>query len=173
VIPLLLSLALWAPPPLSCPPGSLVRGARPPLGEEEWCEAPDLDSPADAGRREGPALRYYEDGQVWIESSYARGRLSGHFLELFRGGGKAREGFYEEGKRVGRWAFYAEDGTLLETSSFKEDLLDGPFVQYWPSGRVKNEGRHCLGIQCGRWRSFDESGRQISSVEFAVPRDEP
>jgi len=173
MILLAMSLLLCATPPLSCPPGAEIRGARPPEGEEEWCEAPDPDSPAGASYREGPSLRYYDDGQVWIESSYHRGRLSGHFLERFRGGGKAREGLFEDGKRVGRWTFFAEDGTLVEESAFKAGLLDGPFVQYFPNGKVKNEGRHCLGIQCGWWRSFDESGREISRVEFAVPRGEP
>lgn len=171
MIALLLSLALAAPP-LSCPPGAEHRGAAPPEGYEEWCEAPD-PAARSGSSREGPSVKYYDDGRTWVEAGWRRGLLHGAFRERYRGGAVAREGSYQDGKRTGPWTVRAEDGSVVEESSWKDGLRHGPFVQYWPGGRPRTVGRHCLDVQCGRWRSFDEAGRETSSTEFEVPRGEP
>lgn len=170
MILLALALALGAPPPLACPPGTEHRGAQPMEGFEEWCEA---QPPEGRARREGPARKYYDDGSLWIESAYHGGLLEGPFVERHRGGRTAREGFYLAGLRSGRWQFFAEDGTLLEESSWTRGVPDGPFADYWPSGKPRNVGRRCLGAQCGRWQSYDDSGRLIGSVEYGEQRPDP
>ncbi len=83
MILLALALALGAPTPLACPPGTEHRGAQPMEGFEEWCEAQPPQGPA---RREGPARRYYDDGSLWIESAYHDGLLEGLFVERHRFG---------------------------------------------------------------------------------------
>jgi len=173
VIALVLVALLAGPPALACPPGTEHRGASPFEGFEEWCILPDDRLPDGGNMRHGPARSYYDDGTVSIESSYRDGKLHGRYVEFFRGGVMAKEGFYEAGKRTGRWSFFFEDGTLMEESGWKDDLRDGPFLQFWPGGKPKNIGRHCVGVQCGRWRTFDESGRQLSSVEYGEQRGHP
>ncbi len=164
-----LALVLGAQP-LACPPGTEHLGAQPLEGFEEWCEVPGIDG---RGKREGPARSYYDDGQVWIESGYHDGLLEGGYLELYRGGRKAREGAYREGLRTGPWVFFYEDGTVAEESSWTRGVLHGPFVDYWPNGKRRNVGRRCLGAQCGKWQSYDDSGRLIGSIELGELRSEP
>ena len=170
MIGLALALALGAPTSIACPPGTEHRGARPTDGYEEWCEAPGPDGNA---RREGPARTYYDDGGVWIESSYHEGRLEGPFLERYRSGMRAREGAYQGGQRTGAWRFFYEDGTLQEEASFVRGVPDGRFADYWPNGKPRNTGRRCLGAQCGPWSSYDEAGRLVGTVEYGEQRPEP
>lgn len=167
---LVLALVLPAPAPLACPPGTEHRGAQPPEGYEEWCEAPALDG---RGKREGPARTFYDDGQVWVESGYQGGLLEGAYVERYRGGRKAREGSYQAGLRTGRWTFYYEDGTVQEESSWTKGIPDGPFADYWPSGKPKNVGRRCLGVQCGKWQSYDDAGRLLGRFEYGEQRGQP
>ncbi len=169
-------LALWlvlgAPAPLACPAGTVHRGAAPMDGFEEWCEQPAREG-EEGGKREGPARTYYDDGAVWVESTWHDGKLDGPFVERFRGGKKAREGAYQAGQKTGPWTFYYEDGTVQERSGFTKGVPDGPFADYWPGGRQRTSGRRCLGVQCGKWLSYDESGRVIGSVEYGEQRGAP
>ena len=171
MILLALALALGAPPPLSCPAGTVYRGAPPTEGYEEWCEAPA--SEGRAARREGPARTWYDDGGVWVESSYHEGLLDGPFLERYRGGRPAREGRYQAGLRTGAWTIYYQDGTVEEESSWTRGVPDGRFADYWPGGKPRNTGRKCLGVQCGTWRTYDDSGQLIGSVEYGEQRASP
>lgn len=173
MILLAISILLGAPPPpLACPPGTVHRGAQPAEGYEEWCETPP-EAEGGAGKREGPARAYYDDGGLWIESAYHDGLLDGPYVERFRGGKKARQGAYQAGLRTGAWTFFYEDGTVQEESSFTRGVPDGRFADYWPSGKPRNTGRRCLGAQCGKWLSYDESGRLIGSVEYGEQRSAP
>lgn len=170
MIALALAMLAAAPAPLACPAGTEHRGGRPMEGFEEYCVEVQPDRKE---RREGPAISYYDDGTVWIESRYHEGKLDGPYVERFRGGQVAREGAYVAGLRSGVWRFYYGDGTLQEESSFRNGDPDGPSASYWPSGKPRSEGRHCRGVQCGVWRSFDEEGRMQGSIEYGEQRGEP
>ena len=172
MILLALTLALAAPPPLACPPGTIRRGAAPMEGFEEWCETPEREG-VEGGKREGPARTYYDDGGLWVESSYRDGKLDGLFVERYRAGKKAREGAYQAGLRTGPWTFYYEDGTVQEEAGFTKGVPDGHFADYWPSGKPRTSGRRCLGVQCGKWLSYDESGRLSGSVEYSEQSGAP
>jgi antitoxin component YwqK of YwqJK toxin-antitoxin module len=165
MIPLLLALLVAGPAPVACPEGAVRGGGQPPDLQEEWCEARAPDG--GGAVREGPARTYYDDGGVWVESGYHRGKLEGAFVERHRGGKLARQGAYHDGLRSGTWRFYYEDGTLEEESSWTRGTPDGPFADFWPSGRRRTVGRRCGGVQCGRWDSYDDSGALIGSVEYA------
>ncbi len=170
MILLALALALGAPPAVVCPPGTEHRGAQPPEGFDEWCEARTADGRA---RREGPSRTYYDDGGVWVEAPYRDGVLDGPFVERYRGGKEARRGSYQAGLRSGAWTFFYEDGTVQEESSWTRGVPDGAFADYWPNGKPRSTGRKCLGAQCGTWKSYDDSGRLTGSVEYGEQRATP
>lgn len=165
-----LALLAAPPPPLECPAGTELQGARPMEGFEEYCAGRQLDGKL---RREGPARSYYDDGSVWVEARYHDGVLDGPFVERYRTGQVARQGAYQAGGRVGAWRFFHEDGTLQEESSWRKGVQDGPFRSFWPGGKPRSEGRHCLGVQCGEWRSFDQAGRLEGRIEYGTFREEP
>jgi antitoxin component YwqK of YwqJK toxin-antitoxin module len=160
---LALALAL-STAPLECPPGTEHRGLGPPEGFEEWCEGKD-----DAGRprREGPARRYYDDGDLFIEEHYRGGERDGAFVERYRGGAKAREGSYTRGAKTGLWTVWSALGAREEEAEFKDGVPHGRFTAFWPTGAKKTEGRRCGGAQCGSWRSWDDRGHLVGSGDYA------
>ncbi len=170
MILLVAALALGAPPPLACPPGTERRGGAPPEELAEWCEGKD---PAGGPRREGPAREYYDDGGVRLEETFREGWRDGPFVERHRNGRKAREGAFARGEKAGRWTVWFESGAVEEESEWRDGVRHGPFTAWWPGGKRRTQGRHCGGAQCGTWRSFEEGGREIGSVEYGEHRLAP
>jgi hypothetical protein len=158
--------------PLACPQGSERRGAAPPDGYEEWCEA-GVEGYPGLRRREGPARVYYDDGAIRVEESFTKGERSGAFVEWHRNGTKAREGTYAAGAKDGRWTVWRESGAVEEESEWTNGVPSGRFVAYWPTGRRRTEGRHCGGAQCGRWSTYDEAGRLLGSVDYGEQTPRP
>jgi antitoxin component YwqK of YwqJK toxin-antitoxin module len=154
---------LAAAPPLACPKGSEPRGAAPPEGYEEWCEAKDA---AGRPRREGPSRTYYDDGSLWVETAWRAGELHGPFVERHRGGAKAREGAFADGKKAGRWITSWASGRVEEDCEWKDGVPHGRFASFWPNGSPRTQGRYCGGAQCGRWRSWDVEGRELGTVDY-------
>jgi len=157
-------------PPLECPAGAARRGAAPPEGFEEWCEAKD---PAGRPLRQGPARTWYDDGRPWTEASFREGLRDGPFVEWHRSGAKAREGAYAAGAKTGAWIVRGESGRVEEESAWRDGVPHGRYVSYWASGARRSEGRHCGGAQCGTWRTWDEAGREIGAVDYGEQRLTP
>jgi antitoxin component YwqK of YwqJK toxin-antitoxin module len=167
----ILALALASPlAPLECPKGAERRGAAPPEGYEEWCEAKDASG---RGVREGPSRTWYDDGGLWIEDRWHAGKREGPFREFHRGGGKAREGTFRADLRVGRWVMYRESGLVEEDGEWRNGVPHGRYVSYWATGKPRTEGRHCGGAQCGTWKSYDDGGIEIGTVDYGEQRLEP
>ena len=68
------------------------------------------------GKKEGPWIRYHDNGQ----------------LEL--------KGTYKDGKREGPWVSYYKNGQLESKRTFKNGKLEGPWVRYLPDGSVSEQG---------------------------------
>jgi antitoxin component YwqK of YwqJK toxin-antitoxin module len=167
VIPLALPLAALlaaAAPLFACPAGTEHRGAAPPEGSEEWCEAADpAGGPA---RREGPSRTYYDDGAPWVEATWRAGLRHGRFVEWHRNGVKAREGVFADGRKSGRWTTWWDSGRLEEEGDWRDGVPHGRFASFWPTGKRRTEGRHCGGAQCGTWLTWDDAGRELGKVEY-------
>ncbi len=165
MIALAAALVLAAgPAPLACPAGAERRGAAPPDGLEEWCEAKD---PAGGPpRREGPSRTWYDGGAPWVEATWRAGLRHGPFVEWHRNGAKAREGTFTDGRKSGRWTTWGESGRVEEEGDWRDGVPHGGFASFWPNGKLRTEGRYCGGAQCGRWRTFDEEGRELGAVDY-------
>ena len=162
---LALALALSAAP-LECPPGTEHRGLGPPEGFEEWCEGKD-----DAGRprREGPARRYYDDGDVFIEEHYRAGERDGAFVEATAAARRRARAATRTARRRGSGRSGPRSGAREEEAEFKDGVPHGRFTAFWPTGAKKTEGRRCGGAQCGPWRSWDNRGSLVGSGEYGEP----
>jgi MORN repeat variant len=158
--------------PLSCPPGSERKGAAPPEGYEEWCEAA-VEGYVGARQKEGPARVYYDDGRIWVEESFTKGERDGRFVEWHRNGVRAREGAFAGGAKDGRWTVWRESGSVEEECEWQRGVASGRFTSYWPTGKPRTQGRHCGGAQCGRWTTFDEAGRPLGSVDYGEQTARP
>lgn len=65
-------------------------------------------------KREGKWTYWYENGNLWSEGFFQRGKSNGKRTTYFENGKIRYEGDYKEDMRVGKWKFYDETGTLLK-----------------------------------------------------------
>lgn len=163
-------LAAAAGDPPVCPAGTSSAGEPPPAGYEVRCERPD---PAGRPRRHGPSRTWYDTGELRSESTWRDGVLHGPFVEYHRGGGRARQGEYQDGEKQGAWTIWFENGNREEEAEFDRGRLHGRFATFWPNGRRRTEGRFCHDVQCGGWTSWSEEGAELGSVVHEEIRGTP
>jgi len=154
----------------SCPAGTERMGGAPPEAFETWCER--MDEPP-GRRREGPALRWYDDGGLAEARAFTRGELDGAFLEWHRNGRPARAGAYRRNERVGTWTVWFEDGRQEEECRYEQGKRNGAFATWWRNGARRVEGRYCQDLQCGTWTSWDELGHELGKVTYEEIRKVP
>ena len=86
------------------------------------------------GKRHGPWVGYYENGQL------------------------QEKGEYKNGKSEGPWVFYNEDGQLLGEGELRNGKEEGPWVSYHHNGQLFSKGEYKNGKQEGRWVAYDYEG---------------
>ena len=67
------------------------------------------------GKKEGPWVRYWENGQL------------------------SSKGTWKDGKREGPWVRYKENGQLYSEGTFKDGRAEGPWVEYNVDGTLNKE----------------------------------
>jgi antitoxin component YwqK of YwqJK toxin-antitoxin module len=65
-------------------------------------------------KREGRWSYWYENGKVWSDGQFVKGKSNGKRTTYFENGKVRYEGFYKEDMRVGKWQFFDENGRLLQ-----------------------------------------------------------
>ena len=70
------------------------------------------------GKREGPSISYYKNGQLFYE------------------------GEYKNGKQEGPWFFYQETGQLKREVNYNDGQRDGPWTIYHNNGQLDSKGEY-------------------------------
>ena len=65
-------------------------------------------------QRNGKWIYYHEDGKIWSEGFFKKGKSDGLRKTYFDNGRLRYEGNYKDDVRVGKWRFYDEKGVLLK-----------------------------------------------------------
>jgi len=65
-------------------------------------------------KREGRWTYWYENGKLWSDGIFVKGKSDGKRTTYFENGKVRYEGFYKEDMRVGKWRFFDENGRLLQ-----------------------------------------------------------
>ena len=92
---------------LDCPPRATARGARPPAGDEQWCE---LSLPAGLVQLHGPFVRWAGPGRLAESGQYVYGEREGTWTRWWPDGKLAERGQYVDGKKRGPWSYWDEAG---------------------------------------------------------------
>jgi antitoxin component YwqK of YwqJK toxin-antitoxin module len=121
-----------------CPDGTVVGGAAPPEGREEWCESPRPDG---AYVRDGAWLNWYSEKS---------------------GGGIWHRGAYHDGKRAGAFETFRANGTSETKRTFADKPLPDSSATY-PNGQKRYEAR--LGEDGLETRTRWRSNGAVQSVE--------
>ena len=64
------------------------------------------------GKREGPWVSYFENGQLWDKGDYKNGEREGPWVTYFESGQLDSKGTWKNGKEEGPWVTYNDDGQL-------------------------------------------------------------
>jgi antitoxin component YwqK of YwqJK toxin-antitoxin module len=72
------------------------------------------------GLRDGKWMYWYENGNVWSEGFFVKGKSDGLRINYFENGKKRQEGHYKNDARVGKWKFYDENGKVLGENKYPE-----------------------------------------------------
>ena len=65
------------------------------------------------GKKEGPWISYYDDGQLWFNSIWKDGKKNGPWVSYHDNGQLGSKGTYKDGKEVGPWVRYWSDGSEM------------------------------------------------------------
>ena len=64
------------------------------------------------GKRDGPWVSYFENGQLWDKGDYKNGEREGPWVSYFESGQLDSKGTWKNGKEEGPWVSYFENGQL-------------------------------------------------------------
>ena len=103
--------------PLSCPHCSQPMGARPPAGDETWCQKMVDGQPV----KDGPFALYRSGGTLMLEGSYHDGKQDGEHIGWYTNGKISAMGMYKNGKREGVWKRWDAQGFKNWEEVYKDD----------------------------------------------------
>lgn len=114
-----------------CPGGTVLMGAMPPNGQEQWC----AQEPGHPGSpKHGPIVHWWDDGAKQFEGQYANGQMDGTWSWYGRNGQKTKEGQFIGGRKHGKWTFWDATGMKVGAASF----LNGKMTEQWVWQKDKN-----------------------------------
>jgi antitoxin component YwqK of YwqJK toxin-antitoxin module len=99
-------------------------GARPPKGEEVWCQK-------------------MVDGKPIKEGS---------FVLYGVGGNKLLEGIYRDGKQNGEWTMWYENGQRAAVDHYRDGVQNGSHTSWYANGGKAIEGNYRNGKRDGVWQ---------------------
>ena len=92
--------------PVTCPPGTALKGGTPPEAHRIWCATED-------GISHGPYLAWFDDGQKKTEGSFRNGNAHGKWKHWHQTGAVRTEGEYKDGEKSGDWPEFDPEGRPL------------------------------------------------------------
>src|SRR5277367_4791194 len=93
----------------------------------------------DQGRKHGPYVEYFEDGQVKVKTAYNEGVLEGPYASFHENGKSHISATYKSGKLQGEYKETGADGKLAARASYREGQLTGWRSSYEKGKVVKSE----------------------------------
>ena len=88
------------------------------------------------GRKEGEALRYFEDGNLQKKAYYNQNKLDRKQLVFWRNGNIASESNYENGTKNGVQNYWFENGQLAKRTNLKEGKENGLQRAWLQNGKI-------------------------------------
>lgn len=119
------------------------------------------------GKIDGFRKMYFEDGSgVMIEETYKQGVYDGAYIKRHPNGTIKVRGDYLAGSMEGIWKTYYASGDLKDEVTMHDNLENGPFKEYHENGKIKALGTYIEGEQeHGLLQLFDDSGTLIKKMD--------
>ena len=90
---------------------------------------PDSGKPAEIvaykdGKREGPLLKFFPEGDTMTVGTYVNDSLDGKFMLYYPDGKVQLEGAYSHGIETGEWKYFDEDGNRMDEEEFRYEIME-------------------------------------------------
>lgn len=119
------------------------------------------------GRRDGRTVKYFENGSVAEEISYADNVRHGDYRSYYLvGGGLRREGSYRAGARHGTWRGYYTAGQLQEEVDYRNGERHGVLKAYAWDGVLREEADYRRGQLHGERKLYCREGRPVMTEKY-------
>ena len=110
------------------------------------------------GKRDGPWIAYYHNGQLWWKGTFKDGKKDGSYVSYYNNGQLGSKETYKDGNQDGLWVRYHDNGQLRSKGTYKDGNQDGLWVRYHDNGQLREKGTYKDGNQEGPWVSFNKDG---------------
>lgn len=121
---------------------------------------------------------FYEDGSVYMEGSYSRGKKNGTFREYDKAGNQVAGYTYENdvltgigmvdsiGRKQGMWKFLYPDGSTRAEGKYIDGKRDGNWVFYSSTGKVTQKGSYREDLPVSDWKWYYSSGALLKEESY-------
>lgn len=86
------------------------------------------------GKKDGPYIRYYKNGQLFLKTNYKDGKWDGPWVTYHKNGQLWSKGTLKNDEEEGPWVRFYENGQLWSKGNYKDGKEEGPWVYYWKDG---------------------------------------
>ena len=109
------------------------------------------------GKREGPWIYYYDNGQVMCKGTWKDGKHQGPWVYYWDNGQVFSKGTYKDGKREGLWIGKYPNGYLMSKRTYKDGKQEDTWIHYQRDGSVKRRdtGDDIRVVPAGIWDVVD------------------
>ena len=114
----------------------------------------------------GIVQKFYEDGNLEIESEFKEGILDGVSKSYYKNTKLEMEGSYTEGRKNGVFKEYYENGKIKSEINYSYDLKEGLAKTYYSNGNVEAEGNFENGEEIGTTRVYYENGKLKEEIPY-------
>lgn len=110
---------------------------------------------------------FHPNGVLMIEEHYQKGQFEGEYRSWYDDGTPESEGQYAGNAMSGLWKRYYRTGQIHQELTFSDNLENGPFRTWHPNGNLMEEGTYLEGDNLhGTFKIFDESGTHVRTMEY-------
>ena len=112
----------------------------------------------------GTVKYYYENGGLWMEIPYKKGKKEGLEKMYAETGTLAIETPYKGGKENGIEIHYDGNGNLWEEIPYKNGKEEGIAKWYYENGKLQKEISFKKGKKEGTVKIYDENGKLLADI---------
>jgi len=150
----------WWKAKTPCPAGSTLKGAVPPKGSETWC----ADS---AGKKQGPATKWYENGKLFKNGWYKDGELDGLVVSFYPTGQLREQVAFAAGKQDGIARRWHLNGAKQAEAHYKAGKEDGIVRSWYENGTLRQRVRMTAGKPVGKLDEWYPNGKRKRTAFYA------
>lgn len=115
---------------------------------------------------QGTYRRYYRNGKLEQQTSFAGGKRDSAYVEFHPSGTRRLETTYRAGVRQGPFKTYYENGKVAQEGAFENDEPSGELTYYHPSGEVKLKTTLARGQPNGTVRQLYANGQPQADLTY-------